>query len=108
MKIEFLYFADCPSHEDALARVRQVLIEERVAADIAIIQVETHEQAQIHRFTGSPTIRFNGRDIDPPPADAQYSLACRAYHLRDGRISPLPSLEMIRTAALTAIDEENN
>ena len=108
MKIEFLYFEDCPSHEDALGRVKQVVAEEGVTADIAVIQVETHEQAQTHRFTGSPTIRFNGRDIDPPPADAQYSLACRAYRLRDGRISPLPSLEMIRTAALAAIDEENN
>jgi hypothetical protein len=108
MKIEFLYFEDCPSHETALARVKQVAAEEGVTADIEIIQVETHEQAQIYRFTGSPTIRFNGRDIDPPPAGVEYSLACRAYHLRDGRISPLPSLEMIRTAALTAIDEENN
>jgi len=98
MKIEFLYFEGCPSHETALARVKQVVAEEGIAVDIAIIPVETDEEAQTHRFTGSPTIRFNGRDIDPPPADAQYSLACRAYHLRDGRISPLPSLEMIRTA----------
>jgi hypothetical protein len=106
MKIEFLYFEDCPSHETALARVKQVVAEEGMTADVAVIQVETHEEAQRHHFTGSPTIRFNGRDIDPPPTDAQYSLACRAYHLRDGRISPLPSLEMIRTALLEVKSEK--
>ncbi len=98
MQIELLYFEDCPSHEAALARLREVLAEEGVPATVTVITVETEEQAQRLRFTGSPTILINGYDIDPPPSDAMYVLTCRAYHLPDGRISPLPSAEMIRSA----------
>jgi hypothetical protein len=96
MKITFLYYEDCPSHDAALDRLRQVMAEEGIQTEIEIIKVETEEQAQRLRFIGSPTIRINGLDIDPPPPDAYYALTCRAYHLEDGRISPLPSPDMIR------------
>jgi len=104
VKICFLYYEDCPSHEQALARLRQVMAEEGVQEEIEIIKVETEEQAQALQFIGSPTIRVDGRDIDPPPPDAYYALTCRAYRLEDGRISPLPSTEMIRRALRSAAD----
>jgi hypothetical protein len=98
MSITFFYFEDCPSHDAALERLRQVMAEVGVDAEIEIVQVETDEQAQRLRFAGSPTILINGRDIDPPATDAYYGLSCRAYQLEDGRISPLPSTDMIRRA----------
>ena len=98
MKVTFLYYEECPSHEVALDRLRQVLDDEVVQAEIEIIKVETDEQAQHLHFIGSPTILLNGRDIDPPPSDAHYGLTCRAYRLEDGRISPLPPPDMIRSA----------
>src|SRR5512137_2874889 len=98
VRITFLYFEDCPSHEAALARLRQVVAEQGVQAEIEIVKIETDEQAQSRRFVGSPTILIDGRDIDPLPADIQYALTCRAYQLEDGRISPLPSADMIRRA----------
>ncbi len=98
MKITFLYYEDCPSHDVALDRLRSVMAEEGVRAEVEIIKVETDEQAQSLQFVGSPTIRIDGQDIDPPPADAYYVLTCRAYQLEDGRISPLPSPDMIRRA----------
>jgi len=96
MQITFLYYEDCPSHEQALARLQQVIAEEGVDAEIEIIKVETEEQAQELRFIGSPTILVNGEDIVPPPPESPYNLTCRAYILEDGRVSPLPSPEMIR------------
>jgi len=102
MEVTFLYFEDCPSHEEALTRLRRVMQEEAVAAEIEIVKVETEEQAQKFQFTGSPTVRINGEDIVAPPAETRYGLACRAYRLEDGRISPLPSLEMIRNAITAA------
>lgn len=102
MKITFLYYEDCPSHEEALQRLRSVMAEEAIEAEIDIRKVETETQAQQLRFTGSPTIRINGRDIDPPPAEADYLLTCRVYRLEDGRFSPLPSPDMIRRALRTA------
>ena len=98
MRLTFLYYEECPSHDTALERLRQVMTEESVQAKIEIIKVETDEQAQRLRFVGSPTILVDGKDIDPPPSDAYYALTCRAYRLEDGRISPLPSPGMIRRA----------
>jgi hypothetical protein len=98
VKITFLYYEECPSHDVALGRLRQVMSEEGVQAEIEIIKVETDEEAQRLHFVGSPTILINGRDIDPPPPDTYYALTCRAYRLEDGRMSPLPSPDMIRRA----------
>lgn len=104
MEITFLYYEDCPSHDQALERLEQVLAEESIAADIEIIKVETEEQAQQLCFIGSPTILVNGEDIVPPPANAYYNLTCRAYILEDGRVSPLPSSEMIRRPLRNAVE----
>ena len=98
VNITFLYYEDCPSHDAALERLRQVMAEEGVDTEIEIVKVETDEQAQRLRFVGSPTILIDGQDIDPPPPDAYYALTCRAFRLEDGRISPLPSPDMIRRA----------
>ncbi len=106
MNIEFLYFEDCPSHEDALQRLQDEMASAAVTADVRVIRVETEEAAQQHRFTGSPTIRINGTDIVPPPADVPYNLACRVYQWADGRYSPLPSPQMIRDALHQAQQQE--
>jgi hypothetical protein len=98
MNITFLYFEGCPSHDAALERLRQLMAEEGVAAEIEIVKVETDEQAQRLHFVGSPTILIDGQDIDPVPSEAYPALTCRAYRLEDGRISPLPSPDMIRDA----------
>lgn len=102
MRIDFLYFEDCPSHEQALDRLRKVLDEEDVEADIAVTEVTTDEQALDLEFAGSPTIRIENRDIDPILEQPNYALTCRTYHLEDGRISPLPSEAMIRRAVESA------
>lgn len=98
MEIKFLYFEDCPSHEDGLARLKEVMAEEGIDSEIEIFRVDTEAQAQALRFTGSPTILVNGEDIVSTPEDAYYNLTCRVYWLENGRASPLPSKEMIRQA----------
>jgi hypothetical protein len=96
MRIDFLYFEDCPSHEQALERLRKVLAEEDIEADISVVEVKTEEQARDLEFAGSPTILVEGRDISPHLELPNYALTCRTYQLEDGRISPLPSEDMIR------------
>lgn len=103
MHIQFLYYEDCPSHDDALAQLRRIMAEQGVAAEVEIIKVETDEQAAQWGFIGSPTIRINDQDIDPPPPGAPTYLTCRAYRLANGRISPLPSDAMIRNALQAAL-----
>jgi len=103
LHVSFLYFEDCPSHERALERLRQVVAEEVIAAEIEIVKVETDVQAEHLRFVGSPTILVEGQDIDPPPPDLQFALTCRVYRREDGRISPLPPPELIRRSLHAAV-----
>jgi hypothetical protein len=101
MKIRFLYSEDCPSHEEALQRLREVLRAEGVPGEVEIVRVDTFEQAEKELFPGSPTIMIDGYDICPTHS-SHYAPACRAYVLEDGRVSPLPSVAMIRRAVHAA------
>ena len=99
MNIEFYYWEGCPSHPEARDLLERVLRERGVDAEIDVREVTTDEQAQAVDFHGSPTIRVDGRDIDPAGAASQrIALACRIYHLPDGRASPVPSREMLEEA----------
>jgi hypothetical protein len=95
--VSFLYYEECPSHDLALERLREVMAEEGIPSEVEVFKVETEEQARELRFVGSPTIRIDERDIDPP-TDPRYALTCRVYRLEENRISPLPSKDMIRRA----------
>jgi hypothetical protein len=85
VEVELLYWDGCPSHEAALAMLRDVL-----GADVPVVvrEVVSEQQATSEGFVGSPTIRVDGEDlfpIDDPPG-----LTCRVYRLADGRYSPTP------------------
>jgi hypothetical protein len=98
-KVEFLYWADCPSHERALALLHEVMAEEHIQAPVEIIEVKTATEAEQYQFYGSPTIHVDGEDIAPlTEYSIQPSLTCRAYRRADGRISPLPPRELIVAA----------
>jgi hypothetical protein len=98
-KIEFLFWEDCPSHPEAWKRLQEVIAEAGIDMPIEKIEVLTDEDAARLRFPGSPTIRVDGVDIDPAgAAQMGTALTCRVYQLEDGRISPVPSKEMIYRA----------
>ena len=102
MRIEFLYWDECPSHDQALARLREVLAEEGIREKVQLVRVDTDEQARAMAFPGSPTIRLDGADI-VPPSELPVGLACRIYLTDDGRVIPLPTKEMIRRALRAAV-----
>lgn len=97
MRIELLYYPECPSHERALELIQQALRDEGLQAEINIIRIETQEQADAYHFIGSPTIRINGRELQPQP-NLPYRLTCRTFVHENGRLSPVPSLTMLREA----------
>jgi hypothetical protein len=97
VSIEFLYWEDCPSHPEALARLQQVMSEEGVKETVTIIRIDSEQDAAREHFPGSPTIRIDGADIQPEGAGTA-ALACRTYITESGRISPLPTATMIRRA----------
>jgi hypothetical protein len=96
--IEFLYWEGCPSHPEARALLDDVLESRGVDAEVAVREVRTQEEAEQLAFPGSPTIRVDGRDVDPDGAQARPALNCRIYHLPDGRVSPVPTREQLEAA----------
>jgi hypothetical protein len=102
MTVELLWWDGCPSHPDALADRERILREEGVQADVERIEIEDDEQAREERFPGSPTIRIDGADIVTPPEAEPFSLTCRVYQTRDGRVSPVPDPEDVREAVRRA------
>jgi len=104
IKIEFLFWEDCPSHGPTWERLQAILTEKGLKAQVRQIEIRTDEDAKQWSFCGSPTILINGEDIDPKGARAQrIGLNCRVYHTPDGRVTPVPSEEMIRTAIDRAV-----
>jgi hypothetical protein len=103
MTVELLWWDGCPSYPDALDQLRRILEEEDVDAEVHLVEVTSDEQAQRDRFPGSPTVRIDGHDVVPPPAAEPFSLTCRVYRTRDGRISPLPDPEDVRKAVRAAL-----
>jgi hypothetical protein len=81
MKLELLYFDDCPNWKvaaerlNAVATSRGLLVERRLVA--------TAEEADAARFRGSPTILVDGRDPFAS-GDEPFGLACRVYQTPAG------------------------
>ena len=101
MKVEVLYVADCPTHPAAVKLVRQVLAAEGVEAEINEVLVKDEGMANELGFSGSPTIRINGRDVAGEPLDARsFALSCRLYP--GSKQVGLPPAEMVHRAVLKA------
>lgn len=85
MTIELLYFDGCPSYEVLLTRLRRFLDEDQIDEQIELRKVESPERAESERFLGSPTLRVNGRDVDPgAEARDDFGLKCRLYPTESG------------------------
>jgi hypothetical protein len=102
MHVELLFWDGCPSHPRALADLRAAMADLGLdPSTVTLTEIDTHEQATHDRFVGSPTIRIDGADVQPP-GDEPFGLACRVYHRRDGRISPTPDPADVRDALRAA------
>ena len=78
--IEVLFFEGCPNHEPTLQLAREVVADLGVSADVREVEVERPGDAETLRFLGSPSVRVNGRDIEPGAEDrAGFALSCRIY-----------------------------
>ena len=98
-RVEFLWWEGCPSHERALAELRDAMADAGLDPDaVEVREVGGDEDAAREAFVGSPTIRIDGRDLSPPPAGEPIGLTCRVYRLRDGRVSPTPDPADLRDA----------
>lgn len=101
--VELLWWEGCPSIGAARELLERVLAEEGLdPGAVELREVPTEDEAQRERFVGSPTIRVDGSEVAPEPAEVA-ALTCRVYHLRDGRVSPTPDPEDVRAAIKAAV-----
>ena len=90
MKVELLYFDGCPSYERLLPRLRELVARADPDAEVELRRVDTAEEATRERFLGSPTVRVDGRDVDPGASErGDFGIKCRLYRTARG-LDPLP------------------
>lgn len=103
MNIEVLYFDGCPNHAAAVERVREVLREEGIEAEVVEVNVRDEASARDVGFLGSPTIRVNGIDVEPAVRSSrEYGMMCRTYAVGQKR-EGAPPKELIRAALRGAL-----
>jgi hypothetical protein len=106
-RIELLFWAGCPSTPRALADLRAALADAGADPDaVEVREVRTDGDAEREGFVGSPTIRIDGADLQPP-ADEPVALTCRVYRRRDGRVSPVPDPDDLRDAVRRALADRS-
>ena len=108
MKIELFYFDGCPNHQPTVERVKEVLKEEGVTAEISEIHVSDPAIAQALRFLGSPSLRIDGLDVEPAARSSRnYGMTCRTY-LDNSKRQGLPSRVLIRAAIKEALARDSS
>ena len=102
MRIEVLAFAGCPNRLPAVELAKRAVADAGLAAEVVVVDVETNEDAQTQHFLGSPTIRIDGRDVEPgSETRTDFARSCRIYRTAEGA-SGLPPIAFIRAAIAAA------
>lgn len=103
MLITLRYFDGCPNWQTADARLREALATDHIHADIIYEAVNTPEEAERLRFTGSPTVLIDGAEPFPV-AETSFGLACRVYQTEVG-LEGSPSVRQFAAAMSEHADD---
>jgi hypothetical protein len=101
--VEVLYVQDCPHYWGTLVLVQRVLAELAIVAEVRSTLIGDQAAAEQARFAGSPTVRVDGRDVEPgsePPGEIV--VGCRLYRL-EHRFAGQPAEGWVRGALLRAV-----
>ncbi len=88
MRVELLYWDADPDYMTTRQQLVEVLTEDAFETTIQMVAVGSQADAELLRFTGSPTIRIDGQDVGRE-AGGPIGLSLRR---------PLPDKELIRGA----------
>lgn len=101
-EVELLWFADCPNHPAARQMLEEVIGAVAPGTTIRDIDATDPDTAARLRFPGSPTIRVDGRDVDPTYVDPEdYTPRCRLYRTSEG-LRGLPDPRWVEAALRAA------
>ena len=100
MKVQLLYFDECPNWMDADRRLQEALeVLGRDDVEVERVLVSTSEQAEQWGFHGSPSVLVNGVDPFAEPG-APVGLSCRLYRTGAG-VAGAPTMEQLVEALAT-------
>lgn len=94
-QVEILYFEGCPHYQSTRALVEQIAAELRLEPELRLIEVGDVNEAAELRFLGSPSVRVDGRDVEPGAEEREAVFSCRVYPTQHG-LSGLPDEGLIR------------
>lgn len=83
MRVQLLYFEDCPNWHVAYARLLEALQAVSSSVEVEKVPVTTPEQAEEWGFRGSPSVLLDGNDPFAEPG-APVGLSCRLYRTPEG------------------------
>jgi hypothetical protein len=103
--VEVLFLPACPNYRAAARSVKAALAEFGAPPEIELTRIATAADAEHERFLGSPTVRIDGRDVDPDAGDRDdVGLKCRLYRSATGTTG-VPPREWIIAAMARARQE---
>lgn len=78
VKVELLYFGGCPNAEKYLPHLRELVA--TTSHQLVEREIIDGEQAVAESFLGSPTVRVDGRDVEPGAVErTDFGMSCRIY-----------------------------
>ncbi|EQA44189.1 hypothetical protein LEP1GSC050_2776 [Leptospira broomii serovar Hurstbridge str. 5399] len=98
MKIELIYETTCPNKEATKKLLQEILEEYRISANFLEINKDDPETPVYFKRFSSPTILIDGKDID----SGSGGNACRLYKNELGKLSGVPSKELLQRSILKA------
>src|SRR5690348_2050737 len=100
--VQVLAFPGCPNRDAAIALAERVCQELGCNAEIQVLDVADQQAAERTRCLGSPTIRIDGRDVEPGAAQrVAYTHSCRLYPGGQS-LRGLPDVRWVREALRAA------
>src|SRR5438477_971679 len=97
--VELFWWEGCPSWKQTLEELEAAMSAVGLnPGHVVVREVDDYAQAELEGFVGSPTVRVDGRDVQPPDDAEPPGLTCRVYYLRNGRVSPTPDPADLREA----------
>lgn len=96
--VQLLYLPGCPNYPPTRELIEQTGRELGVDLDLELVAISDEESAHRLGFLGSPTVRVDGRDVEPDARErTDIALSCRIYRT-DRETRGYPDRDLLRTA----------
>lgn len=105
MKIELLYFEECPGWQKTLQNLEEVLKELNLKVKVELCNANSKDFNPAC-FYGSPSIRVNGKDLEG--RTGEHFMGCRLYQDDKGKNFPYMPKEQVRKYLQEVLKNEQN